>query len=141
MGRWIGILAAGTTALLHTGGAGANELAYDPMLAEMGAKVFSTYCASCHGAAGRGDGPVASALATRPADLTRISARRDGVFPAGEIARFVDGRFSLPAHGTREMPVWGERFGAAVPDAGLSEELVRGKIAVLVEYLKSIQVE
>jgi len=59
----------------------------------------------------------AAALTTPPADLTRIAARRGGSFPDGEVARFVDGRFDLPAHGTREMPVWGERFGAGIPEA------------------------
>jgi len=112
----------------------------DPMLAEMGAGPFAQYCASCHGASGRGDGPVRPALSTAPADLTRIAARRDGEFPRGEIARIIDGRFSIDAHGTREMPVWGDRFGERVAEPGLSEEVSRGMIAVLVEYLASIQV-
>ena len=46
---------------------------------------------------------------------------------------------TVTAHGSREMPVWGERFGANVPEAGVSEEIVRGRVLVLVEYLKSIQ--
>jgi hypothetical protein len=37
------------------------------------------------------------------------------------------------------MPIWGERFGDSVPDSGVAEEISRGRIAVLVEYLKSIQ--
>ena len=37
------------------------------------------------------------------------------------------------------MPVWGERFGEAIPESGVAEEVTRGQIAVLVEYLKSIQ--
>ena len=45
----------------------------------------------------------------------------------------------MPAHGTREMPVWGERFGADVPASDLAESIARGNIASLVEYLKSIQ--
>lgn len=111
----------------------------DPVLAELGGESFQRYCASCHGASGRGDGPVADALTPKPADLTRIAARRGGVFPVGEIARFVDGRFEVSAHGSRQMPVWGERFGAEVPEAGISDEIVRGRIATLVEYLKTIQ--
>jgi hypothetical protein len=39
------------------------------------------------------------------------------------------------------MPVWGERFGETIPDSGVGEEIARGKIAVLVEYLRSIQRE
>lgn len=113
--------------------------AFDPVLAEMGAEAFPRYCGSCHGVRGEGDGPAAGSLRPPPADLTRIAARRGGSFPAGEIARFIDGRFELPAHGSRVMPVWGERLGEAIPDASVGEEITRGKIAVLVEYLRSIQ--
>jgi len=112
----------------------------DPVLADLGRETFQRHCASCHGASARGDGPAASALRPPPSDLTRIAARRGGEFPAGEIARFVDGRFSLAAHGSRAMPVWGERLGERIPEAGVSEEIVRGQVSVLVEYLKSIQV-
>jgi mono/diheme cytochrome c family protein len=111
----------------------------DPVLAEMGAEVFQRRCAACHGEGGRGDGPAAGALRVPPADLTRIAARRGGTFPRGEIARFIDGRFSVPAHGSREMPVWGDRLGENVPEAGVSEEVVRGQIGVVVEYLETLQ--
>jgi mono/diheme cytochrome c family protein len=111
----------------------------DPVLAELGRDVFLRYCAACHGERGLGDGPAAGALRTPPADLTRISSRRGGAFPKGEIARFIDGRFAIEAHGTREMPVWGQRLGERIPEAGLSEEVARGQIATVVEYLESIQ--
>lgn len=114
---------------------------YDPVLAELGQEHFTQYCVSCHGEDGRGQGPVAGALKKPPADLTHIAARRGGRFPDGEIARFIDGRFAPEAHGSREMPVWGERFGERIPEAGVSEEITRGRIVVLVEYLKSIQVK
>jgi putative copper resistance protein D len=35
-----------------------------------GAEVFAVNCAACHGAEGRGDGPLAKGLAVKPADLT-----------------------------------------------------------------------
>ena len=111
----------------------------DPVLAELGEPVYLRHCASCHGADAQGNGPAAGALRVAPADLTRISARRGGVFPDGEIARLIDGRFAVPAHGTREMPIWGERLGDQIPEAGVSEEVARGQITVVVEYLKSIQ--
>jgi hypothetical protein len=37
------------------------------------------------------------------------------------------------------MPVWGERLGERVPEAGVSEEVVRGQVSVVVEYLRSLQ--
>jgi mono/diheme cytochrome c family protein len=120
-------------------GAAAGPPDYDPVLAEVGAPLFVRYCAACHGAGARGDGPAARAMRKPPPDLTAIAARRGGVFPTSEIARFIDGRFEVPAHGSREMPVWGQRFGADVPEPGVGESIARGNIASLVEYLKSIQ--
>ncbi len=111
----------------------------DMVLARVGSGYFAQYCAACHGATAQGDGPAAAALSTPPADLTRIAARRGGTFPEAEVARTIDGRFRIAAHGTREMPVWGERFGEQIPEPGVSDEIVRGRILILVEYLKSIQ--
>lgn len=116
-----------------------RPLGHDPVLAEFGAPIFQRYCGSCHGLSGRGDGPTAKTLRPRPPDLTGIAKRRGGEFPTAEIAKFIDGRFELPAHGSREMPVWGERFGSDMPEAGVGESIARGNIASLVEYLKSIQ--
>jgi mono/diheme cytochrome c family protein len=116
-----------------------EPLGHDPVLAEIGAPIFTRYCASCHGMDGRGNGPTAAALRARPADLTGIARRRNGAFPTAEIAKFIDGRFEFPAHGSREMPVWGERFGSDVPDPEVGESIARGNVASLVEYLKSIQ--
>jgi mono/diheme cytochrome c family protein len=111
----------------------------DRVLANMGEPYFEAYCASCHGLSGAGDGPAAAGLNPPPADLTRIAARRGGAFPDSEIANFIDGRFDVPERGAREMPLWGRRLSEGVPEAGVGESLARGKIAVLVEYLKSIQ--
>ena len=111
----------------------------NPMLVEVGGQAFATHCASCHGADARGSGPVAAALNVPPADLTRIATRRGGDFPADDIAAWIDGRLALPAHGTREMPVWGYRFAEGLPPGELTQELVRGRILTVVEYLRSIQ--
>jgi len=112
-----------------------------PMLVEVGRGEFEKQCASCHGLAGHGDGPAAAALSTPPADLTRIAARRGGDFPVDEIAAWIDGRLAPTAHGTREMPIWGSRLAEGLPAEPLTQDLVRGRIDTLVEYLRSIQVE
>jgi mono/diheme cytochrome c family protein len=109
------------------------------ILAERGRELFARYCAACHGVAARGDGPAAPALSRPPADLTAIAARRGGRFPDAEIGGWIDGRFESPAHGTREMPVWGVQLRSELPPSGLEEEIVRGQIEMLVEYLRSIQ--
>jgi mono/diheme cytochrome c family protein len=112
----------------------------DPLLVEVGAELFKTYCASCHGVDARGAGPAAPVLKMPPADLTRIAARREREFPEGEIARIIDGRFDLPAHGTRDMPIWGARLADEIPGFATGDEVARGRIASLIEYLKSLQV-
>ncbi len=113
----------------------------DPLLVEVGAELFVTHCASCHGVDARGDGPAASALRIPPADLTRIAARSDGVFPESSTARLIDGRFDLPAHGSREMPIWGARLANQIPGLATGDEVARGQIASLLEYLKSLQMD
>ena len=102
-----------------------------------GRALFMTSCASCHGTAGRGDGPVAETLRTRPADLTQLSKAADGGFVAQRIQRVIDGRDRyLKAHGSFEMPVWGDAFKRR---DGLSEEAVRARIEAIVRYLQSFQ--
>lgn len=111
------------------------------LMRSLGEKYFARYCASCHGLDARGDGPAASALGKPPADLTRIAARRAGVFPAGEIASIIDGRFELPAHGSRDMPIWGRRLAEPIAEDAHGDEVARGLIDLLVDYLQTIQVE
>jgi len=109
------------------------------VLSEMGSSLYIRHCAACHGVSGEGDGPAAEAMRVPPSDLTRIAQRHGGSFPDGEVARTIDGRFEYPAHGSADMPVWGERFGDSIPESSISEEVARGKTVTVVEYLKSIQ--
>jgi len=104
-----------------------------------GQQYFMRYCSACHGVEGRGDGPADPALRPPPADLTRIAQRRGGRFPVAEIAAYIDGRTVVSAHGSREMPIWGERFGEMAGGGSVGEEVVRGNLLVLIEYLQSIQ--
>ena len=102
-----------------------------------GSSVFKTYCASCHGASGRGDGQVAQFLKTKPADLTRIAERNKGTFPAERVFQMIDGRQVVPVHGDSQMPVWGDAFSKSTTDS--DERAVKAKIDALVEYLESMQ--
>jgi mono/diheme cytochrome c family protein len=101
--------------------------------------LFEHHCASCHGLDAGGSGPAATALNPPPPDLTRIAARRGGQFPALEIAAIIDGRRALIAHGSRAMPVWGERYGAGQEPGPMREEQVTGNLLALVDYLESLQ--
>lgn len=107
--------------------------------ADVGKLSYDRYCAACHGQDGRGTGEFANLLKQAPIDLTGIAERRGGKFPSGEIADMIDGRNTPRAHGTQEMPIWGERFGEFSPPAQGSDAAVRGQVYLLVEYLRSIQ--
>jgi mono/diheme cytochrome c family protein len=109
-----------------------------PLTQASGAELFAKLCVSCHGSAGRGDGPVAPALKRPVPDLTRISARHGG-FPEERAYEMVDGRAMIPAHGTREMPVWGYELEASVPQDVPGRASAQGMIGRLVDYLRSIQ--
>ncbi|NNL64936.1 MAG: cytochrome c [Myxococcales bacterium] len=90
--------------LIAMGCAGSHRTSDD---AEDGEELYATYCASCHGVEGRGDGLVAGALRKAPPDLTTI-ASSEGWFPDALVQMIIDGRYT--AHGTRVMPVWGSRL-------------------------------
>jgi mono/diheme cytochrome c family protein len=100
-----------------------------------GRQIYLESCASCPGLTGEGDGPVAPALSTPPANLRRLSERFGNPLPEDQVARFIDGRAEVKAHGPRDMPVWGARF---YPETH-NEAAVRARIATLVAYLQSIQ--
>jgi mono/diheme cytochrome c family protein len=106
---------------------------------QVGRPYFVQYCSACHGMEGRGDGPVAPVLQPPPADLTRIAQRRGGQFPMAEIRDYIDGRKGAPAHGRRDMPVWGQRLEEMLGGDSLAEAATRSYIQLLVEYLKAIQ--
>jgi mono/diheme cytochrome c family protein len=106
---------------------------------ESGQATFAMHCASCHGVSGEGDGPAGTALTQKPADLTRIAARRGGIFPEAAVLRIIDGRDPIVAHGTREMPVWGHHFGTGHLPGPDAESAARGEALMLVQYLASIQ--
>jgi mono/diheme cytochrome c family protein len=112
----------------------------EPVLVESGRRSFERHCSACHGMNAAGEGILKPVLRVTPPDLTRIAARRGGVFPEAEIASFIDGRAFVQSHGSREMPVWGRVFSAPIAEDTDGEDVVRGQLWILVEYLKSIQV-
>lgn len=139
--RWVGFaVALGVVAFAQWGVSGQpqrprTQPAAIPSMA--GRDLFEFYCATCHGRDGRGGGPVASALKTRPADLTTIAARNGGTFPRARVTGLVTGDDILgtPAHGSREMPVWGPIFHALDP----AETVNKVRVANIVDHLESIQ--
>jgi mono/diheme cytochrome c family protein len=108
-----------------------------PLSAASGDYLFRTYCASCHGASARGDGPLADSMRTRPADLTEIAKRNKGVFPREQVFRIIDGRQPVKGHGGSDMPVWGDVFARS--SQVRNESVITERIEALVRYLEGLQ--
>lgn len=107
---------------------------------------FQTYCAPCHGAGASGDGPVGETLKIPPADLTDITRRHGGAFPEALIFETIEGLDMPAAHGTRDMPIWGDVFigeavgtSVSIDAAKQATTEVEQRISRLVKYLESIQ--
>ena len=61
-------------------------------------------------ASARGDGPLATSMTRKPADLTEIAKRNGGVYPSELVFRTIDGKRPVRGHGGPDMPVWGDAF-------------------------------
>src|SRR5208282_790082 len=70
-------------------------LAQQKLGAPPGKGSYTRYCAVCHGVDGKGNGPYADLLTTKPTDLTQLAKKNDGKFPALRVARVIDGRDKL----------------------------------------------
>lgn len=104
-----------------------------------GGEVFRTYCATCHGTSGRGDGPLAGSMRRKPVDLTEIAKKNGGEYPSEIVFRTIDGRTPVRGHGGPDMPVWGDAFARSRDggDAGTVKE----RIDSLVEFIRTLQVK
>ena len=121
--------------------------------ADVGKAEFHASCATCHGTDGKGKGPVGEQLKVPPPDLTILAKNNNGVFPTKAVYEIIYGSSTIPAHGTREMPIWGERFNpimnlphnidpaydALDPSRGMREVVVRTRILAVMDYLNRIQ--
>jgi len=108
-------------------------------VAMSGQDLYVRFCASCHGASGHGDGPVASSFKVEVPDLTLIARRAQGSYPRDRIEKIIDGRFIIGAHGSRTMPVWGEdisRLQIGNPDAERGTRLIIQRLADYVWLLQ-----
>lgn len=74
-----------------------------PVPAPSGASDFAELCAPCHGATGKGNGPMAADLVKKPADLTGLSARNGGNFPLARVMNKIWG-YSRGAKVNSMMP-------------------------------------
>ncbi len=133
--RWLALF--GGLVLVTIPGIGVGQGTETPVQQVSGSYTYRTYCATCHGEKGKGDGPLAESLRFHPPDLTRLARRNGGTFPASKVTRIVDGRDPVGGHGGPDMPVWGDAFKNA--EAGFDDEQVKQKIQSVVAHLEKIQ--
>ena len=114
--------------------------------------LFASSCASCHGIDGNGNGPLLAVLNVAPPDLAVLAKKNGGVFPVSTIYEVIDGRKTIAAHGTRNMPVWGflytpsqlpnfEQTKNYIDPAFNPEAVARARILAIIDYLNRIQVK
>lgn len=114
-----------------------------------GKELFHQHCSTCHGVDAKGakgtgsQGPGANydpqsiepERRVPPADLTVLSAGNAGKFPADRVKDAIYNKDSIPAHGTRDMPAWGDVFYLLKDRPKVLEKRVRD----LTAYIESIQ--
>lgn len=101
-----------------------------------GKEMFAQYCAPCHGADAKGNGPAATAMKTPPPDLTQLSKKHDGKFPTNEVAAVLKFGKGPASHGSAEMPVWGPLFQSLDK---YHDAVVQQRISNLANYIETLQ--
>jgi mono/diheme cytochrome c family protein len=105
-----------------------------------GSEMYAAYCAVCHGATAKGDGPAAPAFKKLPTDLTMLARNNGGKYPDAQVKTVLGYGTKITAHGDIHMPFWKPLFHSlnrnetSDPDP---ETTLR--IHNLVDYIKSIQ--
>jgi mono/diheme cytochrome c family protein len=146
-------MAATRTAALAVGLCGLSALtacgpASDPaaeevaMSAAAGQAFYLEYCAACHGRTGRGDGPAAAGLATRPADLTQLTARNGGTFPVLPVMGRIYGYSQGRGGGGGPMPEFGPLLDGEVMLVDLGDGVLTPtpvRLIALVNHLGTLQ--
>lgn len=132
------VLLCGVIAAAQEPAAGRKEAQPETGESISGKRLYSSYCAMCHGADAKGGGPFSPQLKTWPPDLTQLKSRNNGVFPSLHVAEVIGGEFDKPAHGSREMPVWGPVFRSL---AHGKKDSAQRRIDNLVRYIEALQLK
>jgi mono/diheme cytochrome c family protein len=101
-----------------------------------GSEMYQSYCASCHGPKGLGDGPVAPYLKSAMPNLSTLTRENKGSFPTLRVSQVIRGEVSVKTHGVPEMAVWGPVFLSLDQS---QEPVVRIRVANLANYIESLQ--
>jgi mono/diheme cytochrome c family protein len=106
---------------------------------DQGRGYYLRYCGSCHGPEGKGNGTVSRSLKIKPADLTQLKKKNNGVFPLEKVIATIDGRTRIGAHGESKMPVWGEIFEKEASGQKEPATTSTERVKAIAEYLSTIQ--
>jgi mono/diheme cytochrome c family protein len=93
--------------------------AVTPTSPASGEEMFKAYCAPCHGIAGK-----------------ELTQRNGGKFPELKVFGAIKGDVNTPAHGSKDMPIWGSVFQSlSHGDQGQ----IQLRISNLTKYIESLQ--
>lgn len=137
--RWVTLTMVIAVAMFASAQEAQKEIKHVPVKptsAASGQDMYKSYCAVCHGVDGTGNGPAASALKVPPPDLTLLAQKNGGKYPALKVSSVIRGEEPLPAHGSKEMPIWGKLFWSM--SGGHSSE-VQQRVANLNKHIESLQ--
>jgi len=142
MSKYLSILVLASAAVLtaQQPAVKINEVPVKQTSPVSGSQMFTAYCAACHGASAKGDVPAAAALKTPPTDLTLLSKKNGGVFPAPHVnSTLLFGSTNPTAHGSASMPVWGSLLRSLNESSGNPNTVVQLRVTNIITYLKTIQ--
>lgn len=131
-------------ALVLLAAGGMVQAQEDVGIQNIGKMEFQKHCAVCHGMSGKGDGPIVEFLKQKPADLTQLRKRNGGVYPQDKVYAWIRDADRIRAHGTQDMPIWGERYSKEIIEqygehySGMGSS-VQQRILELVFYIGAIQ--
>lgn len=113
---------------------------------DVGKREYEANCASCHGVEGKGNGPFVELLKKAPPDLTVLAKKNGGVLPLDRLYKVIEGSEVAAAHGSREMPIWGQDYkeeaGEYYMDVPYDPDVyVRARILALLEYMNRLQMK
>ena len=97
-----------------------------------GSADYQTFCGSCHGSSGKGDGVIAASLRKRPADLTQLTKKNDGVYPTDSVVKILN-----EGHEKEGMPAWAAVFAKSQESEG--PDAAKERIREIVTYLETLQ--
>lgn len=108
---------------------------------DLGKDLFVEHCARCHGFDATGKGSDANELKTQPADLTKISERRGGVWPMLEVMSILDGYLKVQEP-RDDVPIITKLNDGPTVEFDTGNGLVTripSRLIEVAEYLESIQ--